>query len=310
VFERSIKYQILKDLGTKGVHEMSGPSRDGALVKTALKVFDFFHREDSRGIRRQRVMGLEKLPEGPCLLIANHNIVAPLEILILLSAWERRFQGQRPVHGLAHRFPFRIPGVRGLFKRLGAVPATHAWADRVLRSGASLVVFPGGNFESTRAYSERAICDFGGKKGWIEIALRNAAPIIPVSISGAHAMNPVLWRSEFLSYMLILPKLLGIRWFPVTLAQVVYTLTGTGALHAAGISGAGLFFAAWALFTFTPQLPVLPRRITIRIGDAIPVEELKARGLTREEIYSLVLARVQEGIRCCRIQSECHDRFV
>ncbi|NDF14492.1 hypothetical protein EB061_04115 [bacterium] len=250
-------------------------------------------------IARVLRLGLERMKrlERPFLLVLNHNIAAPMEVLSLLSAWENRFQGRFPVYGLAHRFPFRIPLLAGLFRQLGALPATHEAANQALMGGASVAVFPGGNFESVRPFSQRNQCDFGGKLGWIDIAVRNQVPVVPVAISGSHSMNPVLIRSRILSRVLVLPKLLGIRWFPITVGQLVYSALTVLLAWWFEAPLWAVVLSAWLCFLFTVQLPVWPAFIRITIDEPILPEEFEVAGFDKVAFSERVRGRIETLLR-------------
>ena len=54
---------------------------------------------------RFRISGLERVPAGPCLLVANHSIGSPVVLALLLRALRRGLQG-RPMRGLVHRIAY------------------------------------------------------------------------------------------------------------------------------------------------------------------------------------------------------------
>jgi len=230
---------------------------------------------------RPEVQGLEAVRHQQALYIANHNIGAAVEILILLDAFERL--GEQPaVSGLAHEFAFRTPGLKYLVEGMGGVPATYESARRVLRSGASLFIFPGGNVEAARPFSQRHQSDFAGHRGWARIAIEAGVPVIPVSITGSHSVNPVLWRSRRLSRWLVIPKRVRVDHFPVSLSQLVWAALGAWALGPLG---------AFAGFVFTPLVPILPAKVRVRVGNPID-----PRGLSVDELYEQGSRAVQEGM--------------
>lgn len=220
-----------------------------------------------RVLHRIRFEGLERIPERPCLIVGNHSIGAVLEIFGILYAWEKRFGFlyDRPAFGLAHRLAFRVPGIATLMRGVGAVPADFDSAKLALSKG-SVLVFPGGNWEATRHFRRGNEVDFDGHRGWIQVAKNSGVDILPVAISGAYRVNPVLGRSRWLAKISLFESFLSVRWLPVTVGQFVF---------------AGLFFAvvatklplAFALigtfyvFCFTPLFPIWPARITIRFGE-------------------------------------------
>jgi 1-acyl-sn-glycerol-3-phosphate acyltransferase len=252
---------------------------------------------------RPEVRGLEALGEGglagPCLLVANHSIAAPWEIYVLLEAWVRAFGAERPAYGLAHRFGFRLPGVRDLLQRVGAIPATHEAAHDALATGAALIIFPGGNEEAARPFWRRDRCEFGDHKGWARIALREGVPVLPVSIVGSHAVNPVLVSSELLAWISLLRPLLRIRTLPVTVAQILAAgaAFGAGAALLPEWAAAALAFAAFSPAVF---FPLLPSKIEVRVGAPIDPRAALPPGLTGEAavdaLCALVVAQLQAGM--------------
>jgi 1-acyl-sn-glycerol-3-phosphate acyltransferase len=249
---------------------------------------------------RPEVHGLEGVGPGPCVVVANHNIGAPWEIYVLLEAWVRELGVDRPAFGLAHRFGFLLPGARTLLASVGAIPATHEAAHQALAAGAALIVFPGGNGEAARPFSRRNRIELGGHKGWARIALAAGVPVVPVSIVGSHAVNPVLASSELLAWVTLVRPLIHLRLLPVTLAQVLVA----GA--ALGVGSA--FLPAWAagalafvtLASPAVFIPLLPSKIEVHVGAPMDPRALLPAELTGEAavdaLYDLVVAQMQAGM--------------
>lgn len=258
--------------------------RNPAVIRLVATLF-----EPLRIAHRMRFEGLEKIPEQrPVLLVANHSIGAVLEVFGILSAWEGRF-GDRPAYGLAHRLAFRIPGVASFMRAIGAVPADHAEAKRVLDSGAALLVFPGGNWEATRSFARGNEVDFDGHRGWIAVAKHSGVDVVPVAISGSYRVNPVLARSELLAKLTGFRALLAVHWLPVTVGQLVWT-----ALFLVFVAGDLSWFVAIPgtilVFAFTPLFPIWPARITVRFGDPMPSDG-DSDALDRD-VQALIRARL------------------
>jgi len=238
---------------------------------------------------RVEVQGLQELPNESLLFIANHNIGAAIEIAALIEAWHREYK-DRPVFGLTHPFAFRVPFFRTIVSKCGAIPATYDSAYSALASGASLIIFPGGNREAVRPFSQRFRCDLGGHYGWARIALQAKCRVVPISISGSHAVNPVLLRSRWLTTILVIPRLLGLKYFSISLSQIFW--------------GAFFFFMTrpfvpfWFCvllsflgFTLTPLFAIWPSKIKIRFGKPIDIQDL-----TVEMAYARVSADIQAGM--------------
>jgi 1-acyl-sn-glycerol-3-phosphate acyltransferase len=250
---------------------------------------------------RPEVRGLEQVEAGPCVLVANHSIGAPWEIFVLLEAWVGAFGAERPAFGLAHRFGFRLPGVREVLHRVGAILATHEAGHEALAAGAALIIFPGGNGEAARPFWRRDRCELGGHKGWARMALAAGVPVVPVSIVGSHAVNPVLASSELLAWITLVRPLLRIRTFPVSLAQLLAGVAagGAGALLLPAWAALGLAFAGFASLP-AAFFPLLPSKIAVQVGAPIDPRAALPAGLDGEAavdaLYELVTARLQAGM--------------
>ena len=239
-----------------------------------------------RWVFRAEVTGLEKIPAGSYVFIANHNIGALWEILALLETWQEHARG-REIFGLAHPLAFRIPALGWLTRRMGSVPATYETARAALSSGASLMIFPGGNHEAVRPFWRRHRCDFGGHRGWARIAITNRRAVVPISIVGSHGMNPILWQSRILVKLLLLPWWLGMSSFPVSVSQIVLA-AGVFALFAKTWPLA--LALAWVTFVFTPLTACWPAKLRIRIHSPI------AAGTDVDRLYDAVTETIQQGM--------------
>jgi 1-acyl-sn-glycerol-3-phosphate acyltransferase len=62
-----------------------------------------------------------------------------------------------------------------------------------------LLVYPGGDYEACRPWSERDRIDFAGRKGFVKLALRSQVPVVPVVAHGAQHTVVVLSRGERLA---------------------------------------------------------------------------------------------------------------
>jgi 1-acyl-sn-glycerol-3-phosphate acyltransferase len=265
-------------------------NRSPRAIRWILKLFPairFFYRVEFHG--------LEKIPDRPIVLIANHSIGAIPEIIALLYAWEyskgilTKKANAPAIYGLAHRFGFKIPLFSSLLRKLGGIPATHEEANRVLDSGHSLAIFPGGNTEVVRHYRDRNTSDFKHRRGWIQIAKKSKTDILTVTISGSHGTNPVLYSSHWLAKVLLINFFFGLKKFPITLGQFVwislFLFLGMGVLPFWVLSFGGVF-----LFIVTPLFPLFPTKITIHF------EEVVSSQLSEDEIYSQVQGAINQRL--------------
>ncbi|MHB8263405.1 MAG: lysophospholipid acyltransferase family protein [Acidimicrobiales bacterium] len=154
--------------------------------------------------------GLEKIPrEGGALLVANHAGAIPPDAPIIMHGIEKELG--RPVYGLADYWFRTIPFVNIMWSRMGGVTAHPDNALRIMRDNRQLaLVFPEGTKATSKSFSDRYRLRRFGRGGFVEIAMRAGAPIIPLAVVGGEEAMPILFRLPGIASMLNLP------YFPVT----------------------------------------------------------------------------------------------
>jgi 1-acyl-sn-glycerol-3-phosphate acyltransferase len=110
-----------------------------------------------------------------------------------------------------------MPGL-GMLRKYGTVAASPENAHKALESGAALLVYPGGDYEVHRPSWEGNRVDFGGRKGFIRLALEQDVPIVPVVAIGGQETALFLSRGDRLARMLGLDKALRLKVLPISLA--------------------------------------------------------------------------------------------
>ena len=165
---------------------------------------------------RTKVRGLEHIPaEGPVLLVGNHS-GGTLIADTFAFAYEliEHFGTDRLFHQLAHDMVFKVPGL-AVVRKYGTIPASHANAERALGAGAALLVYPGGDFESYRPTTHANKVEFGGRSGFVKLALAQDVPIVPVVSVGGQETAFFLTRGEGAAKALGLDRLLRLKVLPV-----------------------------------------------------------------------------------------------
>jgi 1-acyl-sn-glycerol-3-phosphate acyltransferase len=134
---------------------------------------------------RSEVRGLETFPSGGVLIVSNHSGGAmPPDVPIFCIDFFEKFGYDRPVFTPAHDLVFRGP-TAGLLVKMGTIRASRDDAQKALRSGAVVIVFPGGDYDSIRPTWQQATIDFNGRTGYVRTAIEAGVPIVPaVSIGG------------------------------------------------------------------------------------------------------------------------------
>ncbi|WP_405497407.1 lysophospholipid acyltransferase family protein [Nocardia sp. NBC_00511] len=164
------------------------------------------------------VTGLENLPtSGPALVIGNHSSIywAP-EVWITFMAMLDRRPGE-PTYGVAHDILLRAPLLGDSLRGFGVIPASKEAAATGLKDGAAVLVYPGGDWEACRPWTERGKIEYADRKGFIRLALELGVPVIPAVANGGHDSIFVLSRGERAAKLLQLDKLVRAKVFPVTL---------------------------------------------------------------------------------------------
>jgi 1-acyl-sn-glycerol-3-phosphate acyltransferase len=220
---------------------------------------------------RADVRGLDRIPaEGPALLVGNHsggNLTPDTHVFTL--AFTTYFGVERRFFQLAHNLVLAMPGL-GMLRKYGTVAASHENAEKALDTGAALLVYPGGDYEVHRPIWDSAKVDFGGRKGFIRLALRKNVPIVPVVAIGGQETALFLSRGERLARLFGLDRLFRLKVLPISLA------------------------IPWGLNVgdMLGHFP-LPAKITIQVLDPIDVREEFGSSPDFDEVYDEILSRMQ-----------------
>ena len=158
--------------------------RDPDFIRRCLPAMELV----SRYYFRVRHFGLDNVPEsGPVIFVGNHSggLSTPDSMMAAHALWSR-FGVERPAFGLIHPSIFRLKPFARPLTRMGGVAATPHMAHRVLQSGASLLIYPGGGDEAYRSFANRNVVDLRGRSAYVRLAMRYGAPIVPVVALGGH----------------------------------------------------------------------------------------------------------------------------
>jgi 1-acyl-sn-glycerol-3-phosphate acyltransferase len=168
---------------------------------------------------RADVRGLHNIPaEGPVLLIGNHSggNMTP-DTIVFTLAFTTYFGVERRFYQLAHNLVVAMPHLAFL-RKYGTVAAGHDNARKALRQGAAVLIYPGGDYEVFRPSWQGGKVDFGGRKGFLRLALEENVPIVPIVSAGGQETALFLSRGEHLAKLLRLDKLFRLKALPISLA--------------------------------------------------------------------------------------------
>lgn len=242
-------------------------NRDPALIDRLCR----FAKRALTRYHRAEVFGVEHVPPGPALYVGNHNggPYTPDSWIFGAAVYERHGLSAVP-YGLGHEYAIRLRGVVGFLVRLGAVRASHENAHRLFAAGHKALVYPGGDVDSMRPFSRRHEIVFGGRRGYIRLALRESVPIVPVVSCGAQSVFYVLSDNRRLARAIGLDEQVRLKVFPATLV------------------------APWGLvFGFPPPYIPFPARILIELLEPIRFERTGPAAAADDEYVGRCADRVE-----------------
>jgi 1-acyl-sn-glycerol-3-phosphate acyltransferase len=161
---------------------------------------------------RVDTQGLDRIPaHGAALLVANHSgTMFPYDGAMLKVALRVDHSAAREMRPLVDDFVFHAPFLASLMTRVGGVRACPENAERLLRRGDVVCVFPEGVRGMKKSFRERYRLQRFGRGGFVALALRTGAPIVPTAVVGGEEVHPLLGTWQWPA------KLLGLPYFPIT----------------------------------------------------------------------------------------------
>jgi 1-acyl-sn-glycerol-3-phosphate acyltransferase len=224
---------------------------------------------------RPQVRGLEHVPaEGPVLLVGNHSGgLYIVDTFAFAYAFASHFGPQREFHQLAHDVAVKLPALSSVLRKYGGVPASHECARRAFERDAAVLVYPGGLYETFRPSTHSSEVEFGGRKGFIRLALSAGVPIVPVVAIGGQETALFVARGERLAKLLGLDRLARIKVLPVQVGPPF----GMTVLDLPG------------------RIP-LPSQLTIQVLPRLDLEQRFGPDPDVETVYEAITAEMQEAL--------------
>ena len=172
-----------------------------ALVVTTLLYRHYFRAETH---------GIEHLPNGRVLVIANHAGQIALDAAMIGTATILEREPPRIVRGMGEYWLPTVPFLNLLMSRTGSVVGTPKNCTDLLRNEEAVIAFPEGVRGVNKLFSERyRLQPFGF--GFMRLALATQTPIVPVAVVGSEEQAPAI------ANLMGIARLLGLPAFPITL---------------------------------------------------------------------------------------------
>lgn len=158
--------------------------------------------------------GIENVPEGPCLVIANHAGQLPFDGMMLSTALLLEAEPPRIARGMAEYWVSELPFVSVAAARSGQMVGTPQNCLQMLAAGECVMVFPEGVRGMNKTWFQRyKLQRFG--LGFMRLALEAGVPVVPVSIVGSEEQQPGLANFPQIGRIFgapALPITLGFPW--------------------------------------------------------------------------------------------------
>jgi 1-acyl-sn-glycerol-3-phosphate acyltransferase len=176
---------------------------DAVLMGALRPLYDRYFRVEARG--------LERVPSsGGALIVANHSGTLPFDALMTQAALWDHHPARRHLRTLAADVVFTLPVVGEVARKAGHTLACNPDAERLLRGGEVVGVWPEGFKGIGKPFADRYRLQRFGRGGFVSAALRTGTPIIPTAIVGAEEIYPKIGDIKPLA------RLLGLPYVPIT----------------------------------------------------------------------------------------------
>jgi 1-acyl-sn-glycerol-3-phosphate acyltransferase len=160
---------------------------------------------------RVEAAGVENVPaKGPGLIVSNHSGVLPWDGMMVKLAVRHEHPARRECRMLALDMFALLPFLAPLLAKNGEVRANQENGERLLRKGELVGVFPEGVKGVGKYFKHRYRLARFGRGGFVRLALRAGAPIIPCAVVGAEEIHPVVAKADWVG------RPLGFPYFPIT----------------------------------------------------------------------------------------------
>jgi 1-acyl-sn-glycerol-3-phosphate acyltransferase len=181
---------------------------DEEFAEAVFPLFEFLYET----YWRVEVEGVRHVPaHGRGLIVSNHaGALFPFDATMLTMAIMKEHPLPRWPRFLVLDWAFVLPFLSAFIRRVGGVPASPHNATRLLGQDELVMVFPEGVKGTGKPFSERYRLQRFGRGGFVELALRTGAPIVPAAVVGSEEIYPKVADSPTIA------RAVGAPFVPIT----------------------------------------------------------------------------------------------
>jgi 1-acyl-sn-glycerol-3-phosphate acyltransferase len=156
------------------------------------------------------VEGIKNVPpRGRAMLVGNHSGGVALDGAMVLASMMLEMDPPRLGQAMVEKFLNLIPFAAEWTSRCGQLTGLPEHAERILRDGRLLLVFPEGARGTEKLYWERhSLVEFGS--GFVRLALATQAPIVPFAFIGGGDAIPTVMN------LYKIARFFGAPYIPIT----------------------------------------------------------------------------------------------
>jgi 1-acyl-sn-glycerol-3-phosphate acyltransferase len=207
--EQTTRPDLLEKVDRAVLHVNSAGFDDWGLhpgtLKAAVGVLEAIYTK----YFRVKTVGIENIPSGRVLLVANHGGQLPLDGMLISLAVLLDGKPPRIARGMVERWFPSLPFVSTFFTRCGGMVGDHRNCRLLLERDECVLVFPEGVRGSGKTIHDAYKLEKFGT-GFLRLALEAKAPIVPVAVIGCEETYPGIYNFKSLA------KLVGAPYLPVT----------------------------------------------------------------------------------------------
>ena len=173
---------------------------DPVISDMVWHVLNFLYRD----YFRVDVEGIEHVPDsGAAILVANHAGAAlPYDGAMLAAAVANEASPPRRVRLIGTEIFNMLPFMSHLYRKAGSAYAAREDATWLLNQGHVIGVFPEGVAGFQKSQQQAYQTQRFGRGGFVDLAFKTGATIVPVAIVGAEEVHPVLFTSKRLAQLI------------------------------------------------------------------------------------------------------------